>query len=203
MGLVRRQAADAPPPAEEGTARQRLEDADPERRRRAALDLEGDAVAAPALLARVPAEPDPAVRDAVLTTLAALDHADVAAGLAPHLRSDDAALRTAVAGALAAMPASVPALLPTLLADPDHDVRIMTAMILADLPHPGAAEWLAEIVAADPHPNVAAAAIDALLPMAGPEHADVLRAARDRFPDDPFLRFTVDAALPDLQEAGT
>ncbi|MEV0565983.1 HEAT repeat domain-containing protein [Dactylosporangium sp. NPDC050588] len=200
MGLVRRQTAEVTRQADPGTLQDRLADPDPEQRRRAALDLDGHAEAVPALLARVPAETDLAVRDAVLTTLAAIDHADVAAGLVPHLSSDDAALRSAVAGALSAMPASVPALLPALLADPDHDVRIMTAMVLADLPHPGAADWLAEIVATDRHANVVAAAIDALLPMAGPQHAAVLRAAQERFPKDPFLHFTIDAALPALAE---
>ncbi|GAA0709163.1 HEAT repeat domain-containing protein [Dactylosporangium roseum] len=201
MGLVRRDSTAAPRDTDPRTLRERLTDTDADVRRRAALGLGGAAEAVPDLLARVPVETDPAVRDAVLTTLAALDHADVAAGLAAHLASDDAALRTAVAGALATMPASVPALLPRLLADPDHHVRIMTAMVLADLPHPGAEEWLTGIVASDPHPNVVAAAVDALLPMAGPGHVPVLESARARFPGDPFLRFTVDAALPSLREA--
>lgn len=201
MGLVRRTAEAPPEPATPESATAQLADADPDRRRQAALLLDGVADAVPELLRRVPVETDPAVRDAVLTTLAASDRADAAAGLAVHLSSDDAALRTAVAGALAAMPASVPALLPQLFADPDHDVRIMAAMVLADLPHPGTGDWLAELVANDPHSNVVAAAVDALLPMAGPQHVPLLEAAADRFPGDPFLRFTVDAALPGLREA--
>ncbi|MER7006099.1 HEAT repeat domain-containing protein [Dactylosporangium sp. NPDC000555] len=201
MALVRRDSTTAPDDDDPQVLGRRLTDPDAEIRRRAALGLDGVAEAVPALLARVPVETDPAAREAVLTTLAALDRADVAAGLVPHLASDDAALRTAVSGALAAMPASVPALLPALLANPDHDVRIMTAMVLADLPHPGAADWLAGIVATDTHPNVVAAAVDALLPMAGPGHVEVLAAVPARFPGDPFLRFTIDAALPALREA--
>ncbi|WP_328461247.1 HEAT repeat domain-containing protein [Actinoplanes sp. NBC_00393] len=203
MGLVRKQAPQQP---EELTAEkpsvdtllQQLDDPDPECRREAALGLEGVADAVPALLTRVTVETETRVRDAVLTTLSAHDTETVAGGLAVHLASDDAALRTAVAEALATMPRSVPALMPNLLAAPDHDVRVMTAMVLADLAHPDAQVWLTRMIAEDPHPNVVTAAIDALLPGATAEHAPVLEAAVLRFPDDPFLRFTVQAALPRL-----
>jgi HEAT repeat protein len=130
----------------------------------------------------------------MLTTLAAHDTDLVAEGLAVHLASDDASLRTAAAEALATMPVSVPAIVPRLVNDPDHDVRVMTAMVLADLAHPGSLTWLAEMISNDPHPNVVAAAIDALLPSIGPEHTELLEQAVRRFPDDPFLRFTVEAA---------
>ncbi|NMO54158.1 HEAT repeat domain-containing protein [Actinoplanes sp. TBRC 11911] len=193
MGLVRRKPepeAEHPKPSVE-----QLDDPDPEHRRQAALGLEGVAEAVPALLDRVAAEREPQVRDAMLTTLAAVDSPAVAEALAGHLASDDAALRTAVAEALATMPVSVPAIMPGLLTDPDHRVRVMTAMILADLPHPASLMWLSDMIRDDPHPNVVAAAIDALLPSAGPQHAELLRGAARRFPDDPFLRFTVDAAL--------
>nr|WP_308128910.1 HEAT repeat domain-containing protein [Actinoplanes polyasparticus] len=198
MGLVRR---DAPPPEETaappttGTLMRQLDDADPDCRREAALGLGGVAEAVPALLRRIAVETEPLVRDAVLTTLAAHDTAKVADGLGGHLASDDAGLRTAAAEALATMPVSVPAIIPGLLTDPDHDVRVMTAMVLADLPHPESQAWLAQMIAEDAHPNVVTAAIDALLPSLGPEHHDLLRAAVQRFPDDPFLRFTVEAAL--------
>jgi hypothetical protein len=122
----------------------------------------------------------------------------VARGLAEHLSSDDAALRTAAAEAMATMPGSVPALVPQLIADPDHDVRVMTAMVLADLPHPGSLSWLATMISEDPHPNVVTAAIDALLPAAGAEQIPLLESAMWRFPDDPFLRFTVEKAMPRL-----
>jgi hypothetical protein len=92
----------------------------------------------------------------------------------------------------------VPALLPNLLVAPDHDVRVMTAMVLADLPHPEARTWLLRMICEDPHPNVVTGAIDALLPSATTEDVPVLQDAVLRFPDDPFLRFTVQAALPRL-----
>jgi HEAT repeat protein len=197
VGLVRRDR----PPVEEKAAPSadvligQLGDPDPDRRREAALGLDGVAEAVTPLLERVAVETEPAVRDAVLTTLAAHDTGEVAEALAVHLASDEAGLRTSVAEALATMPVSVPAIIPRLMADPDHDVRVMTAMVLADLPHPGSLTWLADMIREDTHPNVVTAAIDALLPSLAPEHTELLRDAVRRFPDDPFLRFTVEAAV--------
>jgi HEAT repeat protein len=177
-----------------------LDEPSPERRRLAALSLDGNAEAIPRLLERVPVEEDPAVRQVVLTTLAAFDSDTVVAGLVPHLSSENATLRTAVAEALATMTTATLLAIPDLVADPDPDVRIMTAMVLADLAHPQAAWWLTELVTGDRHPNVVASAIDALLPMAGPDHVPALEAVRERFPDDPFLRFTIENALPKLRQ---
>ena len=203
MGLLKKQAPQQPIEVEAekpsvAELLQQLDDPDPDCRREAALGLDGVDEAVPALLARVTVETETNVRDAVLTTLAAHDTETVAGGLAVHLASDDAALRTAVVEALASMPRSAPALMPDLLAAPDHDVRVMTAMVLADLAHPDVHVWLTRMIAEDPHPNVVTAAIDALLPTATAEHVAVLEDAVQRFPDDPFLRFTVQAALPRL-----
>ncbi|GAA0551272.1 hypothetical protein GCM10010172_36930 [Paractinoplanes ferrugineus] len=194
MGLVRRNAEPEPQTMGPGDLLAQLDDPDPDRRREAALGLEAES-AVEVLLDRVATEDEPRVRDAMLTTLAAHDTDAVAAGLAVHLASDDAGLRTGVAEALASMPESVPAIIPRLLEDPDHDVRVMAAMVLADLQHPEATTWLTVMIKDDPHPNVVASAIDALLPSLGPEHTELLERAVRRFPDDPFLRFTVEAAL--------
>ncbi len=198
MGLVRRTAAELlaaqHPTSVEGWLHL-LDDRDPERRREAALGLDGVPAGVRSLLVRVGSEPAREVRDAMLTTLAAHDLPEVAESLAAHLASEDAGLRTAVAEALASMPRSVPALVPKLVAHSDRDVRMMTVMVLADLPHPSALVWLAEMIRDDPHPNVVAAAIDALLPSLGSEHVELLRDAVRRFPDDPFLRFTVELVL--------
>jgi HEAT repeat protein len=175
-----------------------LDSPDPECRREAALGLDGVAEAVPALLGRLEVETDAAVRDAILTTLVGHDTPAVAAGLAGHLASEDPGLRTAAAQAMAALPGSVPALIPDLLADPDHDVRIMIVMVLADLRHPEADAWLVAMIRDDPHPNVVTAAIGALLPSAGAEHVTLLRHALQRFPGDPFLRFLVETAVPPL-----
>ncbi|GIE93468.1 HEAT repeat domain-containing protein [Paractinoplanes rishiriensis] len=197
MGLVRRESKpdETPQPPSTEVLLTQLDDPDPELRREAALSLDRVDEAVPALLERVAGETETRARDAMLTTLAAHDTDTVASALAVHLASDDADLRTAVAEALSTMPLSVPPIVPRLLADEDHDVRVMTAMVLADLQHPAALAWLADMIRDDPHPNVVASAIDALLPSLGPEHHDLLERAVRRFPNDPFLRFTVEAAL--------
>ncbi|MBB2942354.1 HEAT repeat protein [Actinoplanes lutulentus] len=203
MGLVRKKITGQPEQItwerlSADALRALLGDPDPDVRREAALGLEGVEEAVPDLLTRVILETEPNIRDSVLTTVSAYDTEAVAGALAVHLASDDAALRTAAAEALARMPRSMPALLPSLVAAPDHDVRVMTVMVLADLIHPDTGYWLTRVIRDDPHPNVVTAAIDALLPLATAEHAPLLEAAARRFPDDPFLRFTVQAALPGL-----
>ena len=115
MGLIRRntepQSQEATPDTPSvDTLMTQLDDPEPECRREAALGLDGVAEAVPALLQRVGVETEPTVRDAVLTTLAAHDTDEVARGLAGHLASDDAALRTSAAEAMATMPGSAPAL---------------------------------------------------------------------------------------------
>jgi HEAT repeat protein len=196
MGLVRDIDRTEPPPDTPGPDMliAALGDPDPDRRRASALGLGGVADAVPALLDRVGVEAEPTVRDAVLTTLAAYDNYPVAAGLVGHLASDDASCRTAVARALSEMPEAVPTLMPQLLIDPDHDIRIMTAMVLADLRHEKAPAWLTEMIRNDAHPNVVSAAIDAFLPYDVP----LLEQVRARFPTDPFLAFTIEAALTRL-----
>jgi HEAT repeat protein len=203
VGLVRRDTQPHPAEARPQTParevlEQQLTGPDPEGRRAAARELDGCAAAVPALLERLGVEPERIVWDAILTTLVGHDTPAVAAGLAAHLASEDAGLRSAVADALALMPESVPTLMPGLLADPDPDIRIMTAMVLANLQHAEAEAWLITMIRDDPHANVVTAAIDALLPSARAEHATLLREAMQRLPGDPFLRFVVESVLARL-----
>lgn len=200
MGLVR-SAQRQPEEAPVAELVRRLDDPDAEVRQEAALELAGVGESVPELLSRVGSEPDPRVRATMLTTLAGYDTEVVAAGLAIHLASDEAGLRSAVAEALGAMPRSVPALLPGLLAAPDHHVRVMTVLVLAALATPDAQAWLVRMIVGDPHPNVVSAAIDALLPTATATHVPIIQAAARRFPDDPFLSFTVRMALPVLADS--
>ena len=175
-----------------------LTDGDPDIRRRAVLELAGRPGAIETLLAHVGEEPDLAARQATLTALAGYDTVEVTRGLMRYVRCDDAALRNGALEAIAAMPTAPGELVPALLADPAPDVRILTAMLLEELRRPETVGWLVGMLSADTHPNVVSAALDAFLPLAAAEHVDLLTAVRDRFPADPFIRFTVDAALPGL-----
>jgi HEAT repeat protein len=197
MGLVRRttQRREEGPPVPALSA---LDSDDPEVRRRGALGLDAQPDAMSALLKHLPNEPDAAARDAMLTVLAAQDSEAVARGLTTYLSSEDPGLRTAVVDALATMTHAVPPLLPQLTTNHDPDVRILSAMVLASLADPAVVPALETMIATDPHANVVAAAIDALLPVATSGHIGLLQDVLIRFPEDPFLRFAIAAAIPRL-----
>ena len=198
MGLVRRttKRREGAPPVPALSA---LDSDDPETRRRGVLRLDARPGAMSALLEHLAGEPDTAARDAMLTVLADQDSDVVARSLVTHLSSEDPALRTAVVVALATMTHAVPPLLPELTTSPDPDVRILSAMLLANLAHPAVVPALEGMIATDPHPNVVAAAIDALLPTATTAHLGLLQDVLTRFPADPFLQFTISAAIPALE----
>jgi HEAT repeat protein len=198
MGLIRRTTTqqDGAPPVPALSA---LDSDDPEVRRQGAMGFLAQPDAMAGLLAHLADETNTAARDAMLTVLAAQDSDAVARGLVPHLSSEDAGLRTAVADALATMTHAVPPLLPQLTTSADPDVRILSAMLLANLAHPAVVPALEAMIATDPHANVVAAAIDALLPMATTGHVGLLRDVLTRFPEDPFLGFTIASVIPRLE----
>jgi HEAT repeat protein len=196
MGLIHSTAGDqvGALPVSSGT----LESADPEIRRRGALDVGGHLEAVPALLGHLADEPDLAARDAILTVLAAHDTEAVAGAMIDFLASENAGLRNAVADALATMPHGLPPLLPRLTTSPDPDVRVLVAMMLGILAHPGVVPALVGMVSADSDANVVGAALDSLLPLATGTHIALLERTLARFPEDPFLDFTIRSAIPRL-----
>jgi hypothetical protein len=179
-----------------------LVDDDPELRRRAVQALADDTEALQALIGRVGVEPDPTVRDALCAQLARHDRPEVADGLIRHLASDDAGLRTAVVEVLSLIPIATARRIPQLLADPDPDVRILTVMVLGQLRLAEVEAWLTDLVRGDPHPNVVSAAIGELASLAGDRCGAALGEARDRFPDDPFIVFSVTRALAAMDSEG-
>ncbi|NHC46763.1 HEAT repeat domain-containing protein [Motilibacter aurantiacus] len=196
MGLVRR-TAQAPAAEEQRAARrdsaglqQQLRAGDAEQRRRAALDLEGDAAAVPALLAALQEERDVPAREALLTTLAGHDVAEVGLALSGELRSEDATRRNAAVNALQAMPLAVESLVGQgILQDEDADVRVLAVMVLSAVAHPGVPEWLRPVVAADPEPNVVAAAVDVAVTIGSGIAHELSTVATGRFPQNPYLHF--------------
>jgi len=191
------------PPETAGTvdeARTRLTDPDANVRRLAArdyVDLGGD----PGVLCRhLEGENNLAVIEMAMTTLvddAAVPKGDAAArrrtvdALVSLLRSDNASVRVQAISALQAMPDETAAVVPDLLADPDPDVRILTANLLQDLAHPGTHGWLRDILRTDTHVNVCMAAVEALTETGTPDMLDALDHVMDRFPDKPFVAAAV------------
>ena len=190
MPLVRKPspqapAAAAPPALDEGTSEQRWSAV------RAAADRpDGLALLADAL----PRESDPRVREAIFTGLARLATAESAAVVVPHLRSDDATLRTGAIDALRAMPQACRPHLPALLADSDADVRLLSCELARGLPDEEANRLLCDLIERETERNVCAAAIEVLAEIGRPEALPSLARCATRFSGDPFIAFSLKVA---------
>ena len=189
-------ASDAAAPADNAASLLALlGDSSPSVRRDAARALGAHPAAADALVAQLAAESDPAVRDTLLLALRRIDSPSAARALANLLHSEDVALRNAVLQALPAMERGLLAAVPDLLTDTDRDVRCLTVQMLAASGHPKAVAWALEVLHTDPDVNVCVAATDVLAHSEVPAERDALVALSARFPDEPFVAFTVARAL--------
>jgi HEAT repeat protein len=167
-----------------------LADADPVVRRWGARDLAGCPDAAAALCRHLPGEADLRVREAVFTSLACIGGAEVAQGLLPLLRSEDAGLRNGAIEVLGGLGEAAAPHVEALLADADADVRIFAVNLLAQLKHPRVPQWLCEVLQRDAAVNVVAAALEAAAEACGPEAAAAVRSAAQRFEaEHPFMHF--------------
>lgn len=172
-----------------------LTDADAAARRQAAHALAHSPGAVSALADRLAVETEPGVREAILTALVRIGTGDAVAALLPFLNREDAGLRNAVLESIQQMPPDVaaPAVLP-LLGHPDSDLRIFGVQLLGNLAHPGRLGWLTGVLERDTHVNVCLTAVEALAETGNPEALPSLERLAARFPDDPVVAFSVDAA---------
>ena len=145
-------------------------------------------------------EADESVREAMFTALIRIGTAAAASGLFPLLDSEDVSLRNGAIEALKTMPAAVTAHVDELLAGPP-DVRIFAVEILGALAHPGSAAHLTRVLEAEPELNVCASAVEALVECGDASAAAALRGLLERFPDEPFLEFSVRTALARIANA--
>jgi HEAT repeat protein len=136
----------------------------------------------------------PRVREAIFTALAKIGTPEAASAVLPHLRSDDAAQRTASLDALRAMPAAAGRHLPQLLRDPDQDVRLLACEIARGLAADDAGRELIALIEREQNANVCAAAVEVLAEIGTSSSLPALARCGARFPDDPFLAFAVKAA---------
>ena len=136
-------------------------------------------------------EDDRRVREAIFTSLARLRTTESVQAVLPHLRSDDADLRTGALDALRAMPEATAPHLPGLLRDRDPDVRLLACELVRGVPEAAATRLLREVLQSEPEPNVCAAAVDVLAEVGGPAALPVLAQCAERWPDDPFLGFAI------------
>jgi HEAT repeat protein len=131
------------------------------------------------------------VREAILTSLTYIGTPEAGDAMIPHVRSDDAGLRTAVLDALRAMPGVVAARLPALLADPDPDVRLLACELVRCMPGPNGSQLLCDLIQRETEANVCGAAIEVLAEVGGPEALPALARCASRYPTEPFLAFAI------------
>lgn len=204
-----------PPPESDGDERARprdfnglvaeLEAQNPAARRWAARDLveanpDAGAEVSAVLLQRLEREDNPAVREAIFTGLTRLGDAVAVAGLVSCLRSEDATLRNEAIEALKQLPEAVAPMMHGLLQDADPDVRIFAVNVLESLRHPQVEAWLIAVIEQDPHVNVCATAVDLLGEVGSSAARSALEALRQRFVDEPYIRFAADLALKRINE---
>jgi HEAT repeat protein len=137
---------------------------------------------------------DPRVREAIFTSLIRIRTAESVEAVLPHLRSDDAGLRTGALDALRAMPEVAAPYLTTLLQDADSDVRLLACDLARNLPSAQATRILCDLLEVETEGNVCAAAVDVLAENGGPEAMPVLARCSERFGGDPFLAFAIKVA---------
>ena len=146
------------------------------------------------LVAALPRESNPRVREAIFTGLARAATAESAAAVIACLRSDDASLRTAAVDALRAMPAASRPHVAGLLADPDSDVRLLSCELARDLPEDEANRLLGDLLVRETEKNVVAAAVEVLAEIGRPAVLPALASCAERFAADGFLVFSIKVA---------
>lgn len=178
-----------------------LADAAPDQRRRAAQALAGVAEALEPLAARLPVEPDAAVRDALFDALARIESAAAAEALIPLLASETADLRLGAVAALRRLSRFVAPRIEALLTDPDPDVRLMALDILSALPAPAPVSGLGLVLARETDVNVIVTALDRAAIFGAPDLVPAITAIRARHGDQDFVAFCCDHALDAIARA--
>lgn len=143
-------------------------------------------------------ESEPRVREAILTSLARIGTPESAEAVIPHIRSNDASLRTAALDALRAMPTAAAVRLPELMTDSDPDVRLLACEVARHLPGDEATRLLCKLLETEQQVNVCAAAVEVLAEVGGPEAVPALQACVARFGAEPFLVFSIRVATERL-----
>ncbi|MBP2228537.1 HEAT repeat protein [Azospirillum agricola] len=198
MALVKAKKNAAPVPAAEAPGadpRAGLSDSDAAVRRQAAHRLAQDPGAVSPLADRLAIETEPGVREAILTALVRIGTGEAVEALLPLLAREDAGLRNAVLESVQQMPGEsvAPSVVP-LLGHADSDLRIFAVQLVGKLRHPERPAWLAGVLEQDPHVNVCLAAVEALGEIGDPAALPALERLLLRFPEDPMVGFSVDAA---------
>jgi|SRR5579871_3045202 len=147
-------------------------------------------------------EQDARVREAIFTSLVRIGSETSVDAIVPHLRSDDPNLRTGALDALRAMPKAVTPRVHRLLHDPDPDVRVLACDLARAMPSAQANTLLCETLDTDESANVCGVAVDVLAETGVQECLPALARCAMRFPDDPFLAFSIKLARERIASEG-
>ncbi|MCG5500451.1 HEAT repeat domain-containing protein [Ectothiorhodospira lacustris] len=177
------------------TLLQTLLDEDPMKRRWAARDLAEHPAAAVALVTQLQHETDTTVLQVIVTSLGCMANDVAVRGLIDCLYSEHALRRNAAIEVLKELPEPVAPHMGQLLHDPDPDVRIFAVNVLESLRHPNVEEWLIEVILKDDQVNVCATALDLLGEVGSLRAREALQTLKQRFPQEPYIRFAADLAL--------
>ena len=141
------------------------------------------------------AEQPERVREAIFTALIRIGTQPAADGLVPLLASEDTSLRNGAIEALKAMPQTAASAIFASLKEGSRDVRIFAVGVLGALAHRDSPEWLVRVIEADPDVNVCAEAVEGLTECGDEAAVAPLHRLLERFPNEPFLEFSVATAL--------
>src|SRR4051812_43274104 len=139
-------------------------------------------------------EQDVRVRQAIFTSLVHIGTEGSLDAIIPHLRSDNSNVRAGTLDALRAMPALVALRIQRLLQDTDPDVRLLACDLLRTLPAAEANRLLCDLLDTEENANVCGVAIDVVAETGGQECLAALERCAVRFPNDPFLAFSIKIA---------
>ncbi|GMM71113.1 HEAT repeat domain-containing protein [Alteromonas gracilis] len=160
-------------------------------RRWAVRDLSGDENAHKAFLARLPAENDPTVIEALFS---ALEHnmtdAD-ASQLIGMLKSEQVQLRNGAIEIMQQNPDLFAHNVHKLMQDDDPDTRIFCVDIIGAVAHPDALNWLHHIALNDDNENVVGTALDKLAEVSDSSTHEILQTVESRFPNHAYISFVI------------
>jgi HEAT repeat protein len=194
MPLIRKTRDEAVKSADTTAPAPGLTDASPDARWAAARAAADRPEAVSDLAQALARESDAQVREAIFTALARIASSESVLAVLPYVRSDNANLRTGALDTLRAMPELTKPHMPALLADPDSDVRLLACDLARVMTGDEVPQLLCRLVKADSQANVCAAAVEVLAEIGSADAIPSLAQCAARFPDDPFLRFAIEAA---------
>lgn len=180
---------------------QALVSTEPELRRFAIWQCPCTEETLPLLLAHLAAERDEQVLEVLMTALARSQDERVVPVLLDLLDSEHTMLRNRALEVLGAYPQAVMAQIAQRFAKADSDERIFLVNLTADLRDTAVQAWLLQVLQAEGHVNVVAAALEVLVEIGDHQALPALAQVQQRFAAEPFIGFAVQLAQQRLGAA--